>query len=399
MTQVAIVGAGPTGVTLALLLVKQGIEVTLIEASRNFKRIFRGEALMPSGLDALDQMGLSSVVERIPHRPLDAWEFIIGGKTLFRVEEPMEVGGKPCTLVSQSALLEELMKEAIAYPNFKLISGNPVRNLLKSQGRICAVHLADGTNISADLVIGTDGRNSTIRELANLQLEEWGQAFDVLWFKLPDSSLFNSQNVFYTIVQGQSAFGLFKSSEGNMQLGWTLHSDESFDWKQANWSEILANASPDWLAGYFRDLEGAIDRPILLSVKVGRARKWYAPGVLILGDAAHPMSPIRAQGINVALRDAIVAANNLITALKSPLGFSEIDAFLQHIQAEREVEIVKIQKLQTQEILQAQILKKVPLMQGVLSRFAPMFSPAIRKSWVSRQHQLRQGVNSVKLRN
>ncbi|PSB00799.1 FAD-dependent monooxygenase [Merismopedia glauca] len=397
MTQVVIVGAGPTGVTLALLLVKQGIKVKLVEASRNFRRIFRGEALMPSGLDALDQMGLSSVIERIPHRPLDAWEFIINGKTLFQVEEPMETGGKPCTLVSQPALLQELVAEAMTYPEFKLISGNPVQDLLKSQGRICAVHLGDGTNIPADLVIGTDGRNSVVRERANLQLKEQGQSFDVLWFKLADSPLFDSKNVFYTIVKGKSAFGLFRSSEGNLQLGWTLHPEEAFDWKQANWSEILANAAPDRLAGYFRDLGDTIERPILLSVKVGLAHKWYAPGVLILGDAAHPMSPIRAQGINVALRDAIAAANHLIPVLLQGVEVSQIDAVLARIQTEREPEIIKIQKLQSQEVLQAEILRKIPLLQRVLSQLTPIVSPAIRKSWLSRQRQLRHGVTKVKL--
>jgi 2-polyprenyl-6-methoxyphenol hydroxylase-like FAD-dependent oxidoreductase len=397
MIQVVIVGAGPTGVTLALLLVKQGIEVKLIEASGNFRRIFRGEGLMPSGLDALEQMGLSSVIERIPHRSLDAWEFIIDGKTIFSVAEPMETGGKSCTLVSQSALLPELITEATTYPNFEFICGNPVRDLLKSQGRICAVHLGDGTNIPADLVIGTDGRNSVVRERANLQLQEQGQAFDILWFKLPDGPLFASKNVFYAIAKGKSAFGLFKSSEGNMQLGWTLHPDDAFDWKQANWSEIFAKASPDWLAGYFQGLRDTIERPVLLSVKVGRARQWYAPGVLLLGDAAHPMSPIRAQGINVGLRDAIAAANHLIPVLRLGADNTKIDAILPQIQAEREPEIIKIQKLQSQEVLQAEILRTVPVLQRVLSQLTPIVSPAIRKSWLARQRQLRQGVTQVKL--
>lgn len=88
MAQVAIAGAGPTGAALALELVKRGIPVTLIEAAKDFQRVFRGEGLMPSGLDALEQMGLSAIVEKIPHRPLDAWEFIFDNKQLFRVRNP-----------------------------------------------------------------------------------------------------------------------------------------------------------------------------------------------------------------------------------------------------------------------------------------------------------------------
>jgi 2-polyprenyl-6-methoxyphenol hydroxylase-like FAD-dependent oxidoreductase len=300
-------------------------------------------------------------------------------------------------LVSQSALLPELIAEATTYPNFQFICGNPVRDLLESQGRICGVHLGNGTKIPADLVIGTDGRNSLIRERANLQLNQQGQAFDILWFKLPDSTLFASENVFYAIAKGKSAFGLFRSSEGSMQLGWTLHPDDAFDWKQANWSKLFANASPDRLAGYFQGLGDTIERPVLLSVKVGCAQQWYAPGVLLLGDAAHPMSPIRAQGINVGLRDAIAAANHLISVLRPSADTTKIDAVLPQIQAEREPEIIKIQRLQSQEVLQAEILRKVPVLQRVLSQLTPIVSPAIRHSWLARQRQLRQGVTQVKL--
>ena len=105
MTQVVIVGAGPAGAALALLLGQRGISVKLVEAATTFRRTFRGEGLMPSGLDALDQMGLSPVLDRIPHRALDAWEFWLNQRLLFRVAEPIEPGGKPCTLVSQTVLL------------------------------------------------------------------------------------------------------------------------------------------------------------------------------------------------------------------------------------------------------------------------------------------------------
>ncbi len=129
MTQVIIVGAGPTGATLALLLVKRGITVKLIEASRNFRRVFRGEGLMPSGLDALEQIELSSVLERIPHRAMEAWEFLIDNQSLFRVDEPMEPDGKPVTLVSQPDLLEALIEEASTYSNFEFIPNAPVQDL------------------------------------------------------------------------------------------------------------------------------------------------------------------------------------------------------------------------------------------------------------------------------
>src|SRR3569832_185106 len=153
MTQVVIVGAGPTGATLALLLVQRGIAVKLIEASRNFRRVFRGEGLMPSGLDALDLTGLSSVLESIPHRPLDAWEVLIENRFLFRVDEPIEPGGKPCTLVSQPAFLEAAIDQASTYPNFEFVQGSPVQDLLWSEQRVSGVKPGDDRSIHANLVI------------------------------------------------------------------------------------------------------------------------------------------------------------------------------------------------------------------------------------------------------
>lgn len=405
MTQVVIVGAGPAGATLALLLVKRGIAVKLIEASRNFRRVFRGEGLMPSGLDALEQMGLSSVLECIPHRPLDAWEVLIENRFLFRVDEPIEPGGKPCTLVSQPAFLEALIDEASAYPNFEFIQGSPVQDLLWSEprsgslrdGRVSGVKLGDERTISANLVIGADGRNSVVRQRANLPLEQQSGSFDILWFKLADSDRFESENIFYTIVRARYAFGLFRGSEGNLQVGWALHEDAPIDWKQVDWSIVLAEVSPPWLAEHFRTHAETIERPVLLSVVVGRCPRWHAPGLLLLGDAVHPMSPIRAQGINMALRDVIVAANHLVPLLRDGAKDAAIDAVLPQIQAEREPEIIRAQQLQSQEAAQAELLRKNALLRWAASRLAPLLGNLVRYSWLARQRQLRQGVTQIHL--
>jgi 2-polyprenyl-6-methoxyphenol hydroxylase-like FAD-dependent oxidoreductase len=129
MAQVVIVGAGPTGITLALLLIKRGITVTLVEAAADFHRVFRGEGLMPSGLDAFAQMGLSAILQQVPYRQFDAWEIILGKKPLFRVEEPMETNTYPCTLVSQQPLLEALIAQAQTYAEFEFIKGVPAKDL------------------------------------------------------------------------------------------------------------------------------------------------------------------------------------------------------------------------------------------------------------------------------
>jgi 2-polyprenyl-6-methoxyphenol hydroxylase-like FAD-dependent oxidoreductase len=401
MTQVVIVGAGPTGATLALLLAQRGISVKLVEASRNFQRVFRGEGLMPSGLDALVQLGLSPLLASIPHRPLDAWEFWIEGRSLFRVDEPLELGGQPCTLVSQPALLAALIQAASRYANFEFVQARPVQKLLWRGQRVSGVNLSGDQTIAADLVIGADGRNSIVRQQADLPLTEQSQPFDILWFKLADSPQLAAENVFYSILQGQSGFGLFRSSEGNLQVGWGLQAEEASDWQQIDWAKKLALASPAWLAAHFQTHADTIERPVLLSVVVGCCSAWSAPGVLLLGDAAHPMSPIRAQGINMALRDVIVATNYLVPVLQqasSQADQAEIDAVLPQIQAERSPEISRIQKLQAQEATQGQLLTQSAPLRWAVSRFPPLLRERLRQSWLHRQHQLRQGVTEVKLK-
>jgi 2-polyprenyl-6-methoxyphenol hydroxylase-like FAD-dependent oxidoreductase len=408
MTQVAIVGAGPTGLTLALLLAQRGISVKVIEASRTFRRIFRGEALMPSGLAAIESMGLSSVVDRIPHRRLDAWDFTIENRFIFRVDEPMEPGGKPCTLVSQPALLEAILEQANGHSNFELVQGSAVQEVVWEDSglrdtppvRVAGVKLGDGRVIQADLVIGADGRNSIVRQKANLSLNQDAQSFDILWFKLPTSPAYfvnGSENVFHSILRDRDGFGVFQSSDGHLHVGWSLHQDDPIEWQTLNWAEKLAAAAPDCLAPYFREHQDAIDRPLLFSIVVGRCPQWSVPGLLLLGDAAHPMSPIRAQGLNMALRDVVVAANHLVPVLKIPSDLAAIDRVLATIQAEREPEIIAIQALQQAEVNQAELMRNVPLFRHAVKVLAPAIGPGIRASWLHRQLKLRKGFAPVQL--
>jgi 2-polyprenyl-6-methoxyphenol hydroxylase-like FAD-dependent oxidoreductase len=139
---------------------------------------------------------------------------------------------------------------------------------------------------------------------------------------------------------------------------------------------------------------------LLLSVTVGRCLCWHAPGVLLLGDAAHPMSPIRAQGINMALRDVVVATNQLVPLFQRHASSIEIDAILPQIQAERQPEIIQIQKLQQAEIAQGELIRNYPPIRHTISFLAPripLLRHRIRQNWIDRQLQLRRGCKRVSL--
>ena len=402
---IVIVGAGPTGAVMALLLVQRGIEVKLIEASRDFKRLFRGEGLMPSGLDALEQIGLIELLADLPHQTIDAWDFLLSGKRLFRVDEPIEPNGRQCTTVSQPHLLSAIIEQAQAYPGFEFIQGEPVRDLLKNGdraayprgNRINGVRLASEREITADLVIASDGRNSVIRKQAGLDLKRLQNKIDILWFKLDSGTPAKSKNTFYSILKGRDSFGLFRASSGQLHIGWGLHADDNYDVKDVDWVDKLAATSPPWLAEHILTYRDSLTKPMLLSVVVGRCDRWWIPGLLLLGDAVHPMSPIRAQGINMAFRDAIVAANHLVPVLNSEVSGDRIDAVLPSIQQERESEIIRIQKLQAQEMGQAELLHGSAFVRWGAKTFTPIIRPAIRASWLRRQKQLRQGVTEVHL--
>jgi 2-polyprenyl-6-methoxyphenol hydroxylase-like FAD-dependent oxidoreductase len=411
--QVIIVGAGPTGAVLALMLVRKGIKVKLIEAARNFKRQFRGEGLMPSGLDALEQMDLLQLLPSIPHQTIDAWEFLLSHRSLFKVNEPFEAAGRCCTTVSQPHLLEAIIQEAATHAQFEFIQGEAVQDILTTVGgdplavdlsinqldhRISGVKLSSGKEINADLVIAADGRNSVIRKKAQINLTKLQNNIDILWFKLDSGVLSSSSNTFYSIIQGKDAFGLFRGSSGELHIGWGLHPEDNYDSQNIDWADKLAATSPPWLGEHILQHRASLTPPLLLSVVVGRCDRWSIPGLLLLGDAAHPMSPIRAQGINMAFRDAIVATNHLVPVLSnSAANLSQIDGVLPLIQQEREPEIIRIQQLQAQEMSQAELLHNSAFVRWGAKTFAPILRPGIKYSWLRRQKQMRQGVTQVTL--
>ena len=404
--KILVVGAGPAGAAMALLLARCGLGVTLVERETSFERVFRGEGLMPLGIDALFEIGLRGVLESIPSRRLQSWNIWIDGEEVFVIPEPIdELGERAMRVVSQPALLEKMVEEAGRYPSFSFECGTRVHNLIHDAGdRIVGAELRtdDGTReVRTDLVIGTDGRGSLVRTRAGLQLELLPEQYDVLWFKMPaPEALREGCSFMIAVAAKQHPAICYTSWDGRIQYGLIMPKGGLKELREKDWVSESVRSAPRWLAEHVFARRGEIEGPTRLNVVVGRSRMWTVPGVLLLGDAAHPMSPVRAQGINLALRDAIVAANHLVPILKNGAQPGALDAACRAVQAEREPEIVRAQKLQNREAAGQGDARSGSWRFEFAKRGARLLGRYrwAQKAWLARQHDLRFGSTQVKLR-
>jgi 2-polyprenyl-6-methoxyphenol hydroxylase-like FAD-dependent oxidoreductase len=366
-----VVGAGPAGALLAYMLARRGVPVTLLERQTDFSREFRGEVLMPSGIAAMHEAGLRQQFDALPNLQIGTAQIFRGERLVFTVP----VDGLPVRprIVSQPAMLEMIVAEASKFPDFKLDRGVTVRDLVSERDRVVGVHADahDGPReYRADFVIACDGRASVIRKRAALPQDRIMQGFDVVWGHVPGQ-----------FPDGRSARGyignghlliMYPSPEGHTQIGWVIDKGTFGDIKRMGerWIDELApHVSPD-LRQYLAANKTGLARPVLLDVICDRLREWTVPGLLLIGDAAHPMSPVGGQGINVALRDAVVTSNHLGRALKMREDEATLDFAARNIQAERWPEVTTIQDMQ-------QIGPRFLLSNSLLSRIivsAPMIA-------------------------
>ncbi len=350
---VIIIGAGPAGAALAYLLARRGIPVTLLEKHRDFARAFRGEGLQASGIDALVQMGFGEKLRGLPQARVNFIELHRGGRLRARLDTSQL--GFTAQFVSQPALLEMLTNESRRAPGFRLKMGVNVRELLHENGRVVGVRADsdDGTQIDrADLVIGTDGRHSITRKEGGFTELKIGQNFDVVWLKVPFPDFWPDRSTVRLELGPGYISGGIPSSDGQLQTGFTipkgrfpeLRSQGAEAWTE----EIVRRLAPD-LAHHLREHIETMSKTVLLDVIVGRLTSWTKPGLLLLGDAAHPMSPIGGQGLNVALRDALVAANHLCPVLSQGESAAAIDAAADRVASERMPEIIALQEHQDKQ--------------------------------------------------
>lgn len=315
---VVVVGGGPSGVMFAYLAARAGIHVLLLEAYKDFNRQFRGDTINPLTMGLLNELRLMDEISTLPHNKVDKVK-AVGANAIeaFNLTYSRMPTKFPYVMIlAQPIFLEFMVEKASAFPNFSLERQARVNALVEIDGKISGVQYktADGTQheVHANLVIGADGRNSVVRERAGIETRTLTETPTyVVWFKLPLQDGDPEEGLVAREEDKETLFMFRRPDEWQVSL--TLKKDVDYKAWKANGIEAM-RASVIQMVPQFRERMEQIDwkDTSLLPVELKQAVVWYREGVLLIGDAAHVMSPLGGIGINVAIRDAVIAANILV---------------------------------------------------------------------------------------
>jgi len=345
-TDCCIVGGGPAGAVLALLLARQGIPVMLLEAHRDFDRDFRGDTIHPSVMEIMEELGFSDRLLQLPHAKMRQIRIQTPQDTVTLADfSHLKTRYPYITMLPQVKFLEFITQEAQKYPNFQLVMGANVQELIEENGVIQGVRYRGGGGwheIRAILTVGADGRHSRLRQLGNFESIETSPPMDVLWFRLPrhpeefegGMGRFGAGHIVAMLDRGdewQIAYVIPKGGYQQLRAAGLEELKKSVVEVVPELGERVNNLQ-DWSQIAF------------LSVESSRVKRWYLPGLLLIGDAAHVMSPVGGVGINYAIQDAVVTAN----VLSQPLHNKQIElSDLAKVQRRRELPTRIIQAFQT----------------------------------------------------
>jgi 2-polyprenyl-6-methoxyphenol hydroxylase-like FAD-dependent oxidoreductase len=346
-TTCCIVGGGPAGIILAYLLARKGIAVTVLEAANDFEREFRGDTLQPAILELLDQLGLADDLLKLEHVKAPYFHYRTKSET-FRAYDLTTLKTKfpYITLIRQSLFLRFMVERARAFASFNIVMGARVEELLQEGETARGVrYRKENTlyDLQATLTVAADGRFSKVRQLAQMELLELAPGTDVLWFKLPKHAGDPADSAIDLYIGERSYVAMLDRGE-HWQVGYSIPKGTFKEAKAAGLESVRSFIRQwvPWLANradFLQDWQ----QVTLLSVQILRCKQWYKPGLLLIGDAAHVISPVGGVGINIAVQDAVATANILTKPL---LGQTLSVNDLSRVQRRREWQVAVAQRQQ-----------------------------------------------------
>jgi 2-polyprenyl-6-methoxyphenol hydroxylase-like FAD-dependent oxidoreductase len=317
-TTCCISGGGPAGLMLGFLLAKTGVDVTVLEKHADFLRDFRGDTVHPSTMQTIEELGLLDDFLKLPHQPVSSFNGQFGNEVVHLADfKTLAVSTPYIAIMPQWDFLNFLADRASAYPNFRLLMRTEANDLIRDGSRVVGVKARGpegDIEIRSDLVVAADGRWSRLRAAAGLGLEDRGAPIDVLWFRVsrkPEDTdqvqaRFDSGRVSIALNRGdywQCAFVIPKGGDQKIRAAGLAAFHDSLR-ALYPFGASRADEIQSW------------DQVKLLSVQVNRLKTWWLPGFLCIGDAAHAMSPVGGVGVNLAVQDAVAAANTLAGPLR-----------------------------------------------------------------------------------